>query len=244
MKLKDIFNEHNLQPKRGEYIKDAYDNIGVINKVKGRVAYVKFPDTNSSSFEPILVDDLKDGMTMLKGKKLYISENKVECPKCGGVGCSHCNDKGYHLTEGRPMPQDEPNEFWYIDFTKWLRKSGNMGELKKALSVSSTGKKFKALESIWYKWAYKNKPEAKKIVQTGGAKFGKALFHMLKKDKLSEAYQKDGHKYNTEEVGEYNAMTRNTTMDKAFVGKDGILGVNNVFISWSEIKRLQKKYRE
>ena len=60
---------------------------------------------------------------------------------------------------------------------------------------------------------------------------------------LNEAYQKDGHRYNTEEVGEYDAMTQNTTMDSAFVGKDGILGVNNVFISWSEIKRLQKKYR-
>jgi len=61
---------------------------------------------------------------------------------------------------------------------------------------------------------------------------------------IKEAYKKDGHKYNTEEVGEYDAMTgMATAMDKAFVGKDGILGVNNVFISWNEIKRLQKKYR-
>jgi hypothetical protein len=64
-----------------------------------------------------------------------------------------------------------------------------------------------------------------------------------KTKEVNEAYQKDGHKYNTEEVGEYDAMTQNTTMDKAFVGKDGILGINNVFISWSDIKRLQKKYR-
>lgn len=61
---------------------------------------------------------------------------------------------------------------------------------------------------------------------------------------ITEAYQKNGHKYNTEEVGEYDAMTgMAVAMDKAFVGKDGILGVNNVFISWNEIKRLQKKYR-
>jgi hypothetical protein len=61
---------------------------------------------------------------------------------------------------------------------------------------------------------------------------------------LNEAYQKDGHRYNTEEVGETSGTDRGgIEMDNAFVGKDGILGVNNVFISWSEIKRLQKKYR-
>ena len=76
----------------------------------------------------------------------------------------------------------------------------------------------------------------KKILKE--SKFDKAF-----EGKIKEAYQKDGHKYNTEEVGEYDAMTQNTTMDKAFVGKDGILGINNVFISWSDIKRLQKKYR-
>ena len=54
---------------------------------------------------------------------------------------------------------------------------------------------------------------------------------------ITEAYQKNGHKY--------DAMTgMAVAMDKAFVGKDGILGVNNVFISWNEIKRLQKKYRK
>jgi len=27
-------------------------------------------------------------------------EAKVECPKCGGKGCEHCDNKGYHMTEG------------------------------------------------------------------------------------------------------------------------------------------------
>ena len=26
-------------------------------------------------------------------------EAKVECPKCGGKGCEHCDNKGYHMTE-------------------------------------------------------------------------------------------------------------------------------------------------
>lgn len=28
------------------------------------------------------------------------SVEKIECPKCDGKGCSHCDDKGYHLKEG------------------------------------------------------------------------------------------------------------------------------------------------
>jgi hypothetical protein len=28
-----------------------------------------------------------------------IKEKKVECTKCEGKGCSHCNDKGYHIVE-------------------------------------------------------------------------------------------------------------------------------------------------
>ena len=27
------------------------------------------------------------------------TEGKVECPKCEGKGCSHCDDKGYHMKE-------------------------------------------------------------------------------------------------------------------------------------------------
>src|SRR6056300_1789732 len=26
-------------------------------------------------------------------------EGKVECPKCEGKGCEHCDNKGYHITE-------------------------------------------------------------------------------------------------------------------------------------------------
>jgi hypothetical protein len=30
-----------------------------------------------------------------------ISEKKVECPKCKGEGCDHCDDTGYHLDEAK-----------------------------------------------------------------------------------------------------------------------------------------------
>tara|TARA_R110001592_G_scaffold6272_3_gene33723 strand:- start:616 stop:1263 length:648 start_codon:yes stop_codon:yes gene_type:complete len=62
--------------------------------------------------------------------------------------------------------------------------------------------------------------------------------------KINEALQKDGHTYNHEEVGEYNAMASGTSMEMALVGEEGILGNNGVFISWGDIKRLQDKYNK
>jgi hypothetical protein len=32
-----------------------------------------------------------------------VKESKVECPKCKGDGCSHCDDKGYHMEETIPL---------------------------------------------------------------------------------------------------------------------------------------------
>ena len=61
--------------------------------------------------------------------------------------------------------------------------------------------------------------------------------------KISEALKKDGHLYNAEEVGQTSGTDRGSIpMDKAFAGKDGILGNNGTYISWSDVKRLMRKY--
>jgi hypothetical protein len=52
---------------------------------------------------------------------------------------------------------------------------------------------------------------------------------------VTEAFQKDGHVYNHEEVGDKK--------DNALAGKDGILGSEGVFISWEDVRMLQRKYR-
>ena len=58
-----------------------------------------------------------------------------------------------------------------------------------------------------------------------------------------ESLKKDGHIYNVEEVGESDALNRGgIPMNKAYVGKDGILGQDSTYISWPDIKRLMKKY--
>jgi len=40
--------------------------------------------------------DAKRGYTKHKGQYAESDEAKVECPKCDGAGCKHCDDKGYH----------------------------------------------------------------------------------------------------------------------------------------------------
>jgi len=169
------------------------------------------------------------------------------------------------LNEGRPQFQDTPNEFAYLDFKKWAYK--NRGKIKKQLksALGSRGEDgtgmYIELSRIWrFDWATKHAEEWSYLHSTGTAKskFGRALAVMMiqddlildkkawKKDNMithiKEAYQKDGHKYNTEKVGTYDLRGYATSTDNAFVGQDGILGINNVFISWKEIKRLQKKY--
>lgn len=32
-----------------------------------------------------------------------VDEEKVECPKCKGEGCDHCDDKGYHMQKDEAM---------------------------------------------------------------------------------------------------------------------------------------------
>ena len=34
----------------------------------------------------------------MKPFSTFLNEKKVECPKCKGKGCDHCDNKGYHLT--------------------------------------------------------------------------------------------------------------------------------------------------
>lgn len=66
MKLKDLLNE---QPKKGDYVKNWSGEIGLINKTKGRVSYVKYPSTDAKSFD--VAFDLADSNEKYKGKTLW-----------------------------------------------------------------------------------------------------------------------------------------------------------------------------
>ena len=46
---------------------------------------------------------------MMRKKKKMDEDNhdKVECPKCKGEGCDHCDNKGYHMKEKTTQKEDE-----------------------------------------------------------------------------------------------------------------------------------------
>ena len=54
--------------------------------------------------------------------KESVQEAKVECPKCKGEGCDHCDGKGYHMTEAK-------QKNWMVTVTKPINK------LKKGMKV-------------------------------------------------------------------------------------------------------------
>ena len=162
----------------------------------------------------------------------------------------------------KPIPMSTPNESAYSDFKKWIDKNTSSVKKQMLSHGSDSGKMFMTLSALWYKWAHENAKDFTHI--TDKSKFGRALMVLMvndnlifdkakwkatnkinhvKESKMSEAVQKNGHVYNVEEVGESYAMSRGgVPMAKAYVGKDGILGNNNTYISWSEIKRFMGKY--
>jgi len=94
-KVKDWIEdvEYNLQNesfiaeiKKGDFV-DSMGEVGLVNKVKGQVAYVKF-DSNPKSFHPMMISSLKKSGKH-KGKDLY-SESKLteRFPRKGKVTAS------------------------------------------------------------------------------------------------------------------------------------------------------------
>lgn len=89
------------------------------------------------------------------------------------------------LNEGRPMFQDTPNEFAYLDFKKWAYK--NRGKIKRELNGIKDGTQFFIkLRDLWQNWADKEAKEWSYLHSTDVAKkdFGRALASMLKSDDL------------------------------------------------------------
>ena len=118
---------------------------------------------------------------MLKLKKILFEEHPYDLPP---------DDKG--LDEGRPMPMDTPNEFWYMDYKKWAYKY--RGQYKKdILKHKGDGSKiFNTASSWWLAWANKKNKAATHIVDK--QKFGRALVVMMVKDDL--VFSRDAWKKN------------------------------------------------
>ena len=76
IKLKDLLLEG--KPKAGDYVKTVY-GIGVLNKVRGAVGYVKLPDDqgNRMGFWPTDIRHLKPTGKKEKGKNLWTEGIKL-----------------------------------------------------------------------------------------------------------------------------------------------------------------------
>lgn len=69
-------------------------------------------------------------LDLLEGKKVTVEDDgeKVECPKCEGKGCDHCDDKGYHMAEAKKLDpvgkedDDVDNDGDVDDSDKYLKK--------------------------------------------------------------------------------------------------------------------------
>ena len=74
IKLKDLLLEG--KPKAGDYVKAYNGEIGVINKVRGSIAWIKFA-SNSKSYLPSDVRHLKPTGKKEKGKNLWTEGIKL-----------------------------------------------------------------------------------------------------------------------------------------------------------------------
>ena len=85
--------------------------------------------------------------------------------------------------QGRPMPQDTPNEFAYLDYKKWAYKY--RGRYKKEIEPikDSPGKMWDMVTRWWEIWADKTGKKAFSRI-TNRQKFGRDLAFMMAKDNL------------------------------------------------------------
>ena len=141
---------------RGDDMVDAY------LKFEGKVkeSYVRDADT-PGYFSPWSSEYKKD-----KKLKKEMSATARKHGKFGGTGV--------------PFPTEEPNEFAYMDFAKYVKK--NEKKMLKFLKPIRPDAMFKALQDLWRGWDRKANKGAFSNIK--GNKFGRELALMLRKDGL------------------------------------------------------------
>ena len=79
-------------------VKMALSDVGLKGTWKNNKVYVKKRDVKKA-------EKALKGNVIYKGKPPVVvgeeveEAHKVECPKCKGEGCEHCDGKGYHIKE-------------------------------------------------------------------------------------------------------------------------------------------------
>ena len=82
IKLRDLITEG--KPRAGDYVKVVTGEVGQINKVKGKIAWIKLA-SNKKSFFPSDIKNLKPTGKREKGKNLWTEGKLTEGVKLGDV---------------------------------------------------------------------------------------------------------------------------------------------------------------
>jgi hypothetical protein len=98
-----------------EYLKNRRKKVGQAMKKEEGYGKTKKESTAAygASQQKIADKKKKDAISSSDKAKLgkladlMKKEGKMECPKCKGDGCSHCDDKGYHMKEDIQRPSME-----------------------------------------------------------------------------------------------------------------------------------------
>jgi hypothetical protein len=99
----------------------------------------KYFDTKAGSLESAVLEAVSPAQQAAiaiakkeKGEKPK-NEEKVECPKCKGEGCDHCDGKGYHMSEAKL--QEKPADLLVLQF----RSSSDAARAYKVLTQKVAG---------------------------------------------------------------------------------------------------------
>ena len=120
--------------KKGDFVKNFSGELGLVNKVSGRTAYVKFPSTGSKSFDTVFVQYLKPSSEKHKGKPVYIEEsvNEISWDEMKKIDAIHQQIKK-HIEVNHKDSIDYKRDRWmkgYSDLVGHGGKSLNKKNLK------------------------------------------------------------------------------------------------------------------
>ena len=103
----------------------------------------KYFDTKKGSLESAVLEAVspaQQAAIAISKKEKEKNEEKVECPKCKGEGCDHCEGKGYHTTEELTAKQKK------IDLNKNGKVDGD--DLKKLRAKADKSEEVKEEVSL------------------------------------------------------------------------------------------------
>ena len=110
-----------------------------------------------------------------KGEKPK-NEEKMECPKCKGEGCDHCDGKGYHTTEELTAKQKkiDLNKNGKVDGDDLKKLRAKAEEVKEELSLAELAAKH--ISDMWKEAAkVKNEEEDPKKKESKTTMTGKPM---------------------------------------------------------------------